>query len=188
MIVAVTGHRPHKLGGYQEPLRTPIISAVKTVLIRVEATAGITGMALGADQYFAEACIELGLPFIAAVPFQGQASRWPIDAQQRYYELLGCADEVIYVSDPGYARWKMDARNHWVVDHCNLLLAIWNGSPGGSANTVLYANKVRRDVEIINPRELKNAEQTAGVARGSSLVACRTDAYVRQQSEGSGDA
>jgi uncharacterized phage-like protein YoqJ len=188
MIVGVTGHRPHKLdGGYDEPLRSPIIAAVKAVLVRVKATRGITGMALGADQYFAQACIELEIPFTAAVPFQGQASRWPFESQRHYYELLGQADEVVYVSDPGYARWKLDARNHWVVNHCALLLAVWNGSPGGSANTVLFANTVRRDVEIINPRELKHAEQTAG-ARRPSLVAPRTDAHVRQQGEGAGDA
>lgn len=158
MIVGVTGHRPHKLGGYDEPLRGPIIAAVKAALLRVGAAQGITGMALGVDQYFAQACIELDVPFIAAVPFQGQASRWPSHAQRRYYELLGRADEVVYVSDPGYARWKMDARNHWVVDHCNLLLAIWNGSAGGTANTVLYAHTVTRDVEVFNPRELESGD------------------------------
>ena len=158
MIVGVTGHRPHKLGGYEEPLRAPIIDALKGVLGRVGATRGITGMALGADQYFAEACIAVNIPFTAAVPFQGQASPWPVVYQQHYYELLGQADEVVYVAEPGYARWKLEARNHWVVDHCGLLTAVWNGSSGGTANTVLYANRVFRTVETINPKELERCQ------------------------------
>jgi uncharacterized phage-like protein YoqJ len=182
MIVGVTGHRPHKLGGYGEPLRQAIIEEVTAALRGWNAVKGITGMALGADQYFADACITLGLPFIAAVPFQGQAGMWPMSAKRYYYELLGQADEVVYVSDPGYARWKMNARNQWVVDHCGLLLAVWDGSSGGTANTVLYANKVQRGVHIINPRDL-HAEQT-GVERGTALVARGTDAHVRREGEG----
>lgn len=167
MIVGVTGHRPDKLGGYgaTNPLRNRIVDAIKGALVDLGATKGITGMAIGADQYFASACLDLGMPFIAAVPFAGQESRWPPASQQAYRELLAAADEVVYVSSPGYARWKMQARNEWVVDHCTHLVAVWNGSSGGTANTIMYANKVTRPIHIINPRELEDEWQEAVTGR-----------------------
>jgi uncharacterized phage-like protein YoqJ len=157
MIVGVTGHRPQKLGTGLEPLRAPIIAELKYTLVNRCASEGITGMALGVDQYFAAACIALNIPFVAAIPFAGHESRWPVQTQQYYRDLLAEAHEVVYVSEPGFARWKFDARNRWLVDRCEILVAVWHGGPGGTADAVLYANSVQRPVEIINPRELIDA-------------------------------
>jgi uncharacterized phage-like protein YoqJ len=80
--VAVTGHRPDKLWGYDmlQPKYTKLRAAIRARMEELNGQIGITGMALGVDQLFAEVCIEMGIPFIAAIPFLGQASRWPTHA------------------------------------------------------------------------------------------------------------
>ena len=40
-------------------------------------------------------------------------------------------------------------RNEWMVDHSSLVLAFYNGEPGGTANTIQYARKHGVDVYII---------------------------------------
>jgi uncharacterized phage-like protein YoqJ len=152
MIVGVTGHRPHKLAADIDC--GSIKDAMRNVLCTLGMQHGITGMAQGVDTWFAEVCIEDGIPFTAAVPFVGQDSQWPYVERVRYRRLIRLAEKVVYVSSPGYASWKMQARNEWVVDHCDHLLAVWNGSSGGTANAVLYAHKIDRSVSLIEPRYL----------------------------------
>lgn len=140
MILAATGHRPEKLGGYQpNPMQTRLQARLRTDLARLGPKEGISGMALGWDQWFAQACVDLGIPFTAAVPFLGQEAIWPREAQDSYRLLLGEAARVVVVSPGEYEDWKMDVRNHWMVDNGTHLLACWNGTQGGTAKTFRYA-------------------------------------------------
>lgn len=43
-------------------------------------------------------------------------------------------------------------RNQWMVDRADAVLAVWDGSPGGTANCVNYARKVGKPITIIDPR------------------------------------
>jgi uncharacterized phage-like protein YoqJ len=113
---------------------------------------------LGVDQDFAELCVELKIPFTAAVPVIGQEHMWPPDAQTAYTQLLAKAVGVIVVSAGPYAPWKMQRRNTWMVDQCDCLLAVWDGSDGGTANCVRYAERIGRPLVRINP---KHAIQSA---------------------------
>lgn len=154
-IMAVTGHRPDKLGGYNnfEKLTWFASCELKMKLPNLV----ITGMALGWDQAIAKACILLDIPFIAAVPFKGQEKIWPIASQKLYNELLSKADEINIICDGGYAPNKMQIRNEWMVDHCSYLEALWNGTSGGTANCVKYANK--KKVPVVNCWDNWNASQ-----------------------------
>lgn len=162
MIIAGTGHRPDKLGtdevsGYVEdnPLRIWIKGRLREHIRQLRPLYAISGMALGFDQDLAEVCIDLGVPFIAAVPFIGQELRWRPEAQRKYRALLARAYEVVVVCEGPYERWKMLARNEWMVDHCNTLIAAFDGSPGGTASTVLYADRVQRETRRIDPNEFR---------------------------------
>lgn len=144
-IVAASGHRPDKLGGYSTAIENELRSLAHRVLIEVEPDWVITGMALGWDQAVASAAALAGIPFTAAIPFQGQELKWPERARQVYCELLREASHVEYVSAPGFAAWKMQKRNEWMVDHAQEIEALWDGSRGGTANCLAYAfeQKVR---------------------------------------------
>lgn len=91
----------------------------------------------------------LGIPITAAVPFAGQESQWPAASQKLYRDLLAKAARVEVVSSGGYAASKMQRRNEWMVDHCDRLLAVWDGTPGGTANCIGYALAKRKPITYI---------------------------------------
>lgn len=145
LIVAGTGHRPNKLGGYEwNSIQQGILERTTEELLRLKPSLVVSGMALGFDQILACIALEHKIPLLAAVPFRGQEQAWPEDSQRYYRNILADAAEVVYVCDGGYAPNKMQRRNEWMVDNCDLLLACWDGSPGGTGNCIRYATKVGR--------------------------------------------
>lgn len=146
-IIAATGHRPDKLGGYDDNVYWRAYNIAFRWFMAVEdkhpecISHVISGMAIGWDQAFAEAAIDCHIPFEAYVPFKGQESRWPQYAQDRYNKLLAKARYVRYISDPPFTARKMQIRNEAMVDNCTILLALWNGTGGGTANCIDYATK-----------------------------------------------
>ena len=147
MIIAGTGHRPNKLGGYGAEVMSRLKRCAILELSRIEPTLVISGMALGWDQALAKAAIHLKIPFHAYVPFAGQELKWSIHSQREYDDLLEKAHSVIYCSPGGYSPHKMQIRNERMVDACDLLLALWDGSPGGTANCIRYAQEVGKNIE-----------------------------------------
>lgn len=143
-VLAVTGHRPEKLGGHGNHARVRRFAEAQLSSIRPALL--ITGMALGWDTACAEAAVELGIPFLAAVPFPQQPSRWPLPDIRRWRGLLEKAQEVVYVSKE-YSGEAFQRRNIWMVDNSTHLLALWNGSSGGTRNCWRYAERLGRERE-----------------------------------------
>ena len=151
MIIAFTGHRPAKLGGYgPSPTQERIRAALRREILALQPSGAISGVALGVDQWAAEVCNELGIRWIAAVPFGGQEQIWPAAAQARYQELLATAAKVVIVSPGGFTKKKLQVRNEWMVDRAGVLLAVWDGSAGGTGNCVLYARQRSRRIITIH--------------------------------------
>jgi len=160
MRVMVTGHRPARCGGYKTPnpteqwVRTNLRAVLVGMKARNEKLTAVSGMALGVDTIFAEVCIDLGIPFIAAVPFKDQDSRWPESSQDSYKRLLAAAKKVVIVDEiPSYHSdrfgGKMALRNKWAVDHSTEAIAVWDGSDGGTANAVkLLERKARKYLRL----------------------------------------
>ena len=148
--MAWTGHRPEKIGGYvtPNPVEQAIRQKVRRFLCDLKPDKCIVGMALGVDQLVAEECIKYGIPFVAAVPFPGQENRWPEASKRKYKALLDKAAEIVIVC-PTYSRAALQLRNEWMVDHSDALIAIWDGSSGGTANCVAYANSTTNYVATI---------------------------------------
>lgn len=157
MIVAFTGHRPDKLGGYKlpNPTYTKVCREIEKALKEIQPAKTISGMALGVDQWAAYISYKLKIPFIAAIPFEKQESKWPQSSQDTYFKLVKLASEQVIVSPGGYSVEKMQIRNKWMVDHCDKLIAIWDGTAGGTGNCVEYAKSVNKEILLIDPRNLK---------------------------------
>lgn len=160
MKIAITGHRPNKLGN-DYSLTSPLIIRIKEHLESIidkyakHRLTLISGMALGIDTLWAQLAVENNIPFIAAIPDLAQADRWPPKSQTVYYRLLEKAQEVVNVSKSTiYKIEHLQQRNIWMVDNCNLLIAVWDGTPGGTANCINYAHSVKRFIIRINPKSL----------------------------------
>ncbi len=157
MILAFTGHRPDKLGGWHpNPTRDAVRERIRTAMLELKPERIISGMALGVDQWAVEIALDLDVAVTAAVPFDGQELVWTDDGQRHYRSLMARVDRVVVV-DPvrpntrREAGRKLQRRNEWMVDHCDVLAAVWNGSDGGTANCVRYAERVGREVRMIWP-------------------------------------
>lgn len=152
VIIGVTGHRPDKLGGYGNSAQQKVtdfayqeLQSLQKIILFDKV---ITGMALGWDQAVGLCCLELGIPYIAAVPFAGQERKWPEVAQRLYWYILGGAEAVHIVSEGGYEEWKMEARNRWIVERSNLLLALSSGAPGGTEGCITLARE--SNIPVLN--------------------------------------
>lgn len=151
MVYAFTGHRPNKIGGYNNSVnkRNALFEALNK--IHFQEPLFLSGMALGVDQWVAEYAISSNIPFVACIPFEGQESRWPTESRVHYHFLLNHAKHRVYVCSRGYAAWKMQKRNEYMVDHCDILIAVWDGTDGGTANCYRYAEKLGKSIIRINP-------------------------------------
>lgn len=160
IVLGVTGHRPDKLGGwkYYRPVGQQRLCDLVDAYVRalktqkdIEVTEIVTGMAPGFDTGAALAAICLAIPFIAAVPFEGQHDNWKDSDQEMYFELLSQAKSVIYVSPPGYTAEKMLIRNRWIVDNSDRLCALWNsagtGNYSGTGHCVRYADSQHKTID-----------------------------------------
>lgn len=139
LVIAATGHRPNKLGGYGPDVFDRLVRTADLYLRQWRPDSTISGMALGWDMAFAQASAELGMPFHAAVPFEGQQSQWPASSQRYWEELIKLAASVTIVSPGAYHVEKMQIRNEWMVNRGHRLCALWDGSAGGTGNCVRYA-------------------------------------------------
>jgi uncharacterized phage-like protein YoqJ len=151
MIIAFTGHR--KINGEYPPssVWAEVARATKIFLQAKKPSKCISGVALGFDQVAVLICVELGIPFVAAVPCPGQDLVWPHASRLIYAALLLKASEVVVISK-AYSSQVMQRRNEYMVDNCDEVLACWDGNQGGTANCVHYARIVGRPGIILNPQ------------------------------------
>ncbi len=165
---AFTGHRPRKfLWGYDETdarcvtLKQTLVEQIGK-LVDAGYTDFLSGMAEGTDTWAALAVLALKkenpAPRLHCVlPCEGQADKWSASAQELYFSILEQADSVMYVSRE-YSKDCMLKRNRYLVDHAACLLAVYNGERrGGTAMTVRYAQKLGREVIILDPHTRKIA-------------------------------
>lgn len=161
MIYTATGHRPPHLGGYSDEARAKLLRFARQEIERcmVESDSYVsafnTGMALGFDCACAAACVQLGIPFRAYLACDHPEAVWPLAEQERFAKLIARAAEVKVIGSGSYSVNAMQRRNEAEVDDSDRVLALWNGTKGGTANTVTYAMKTKRIVTNAWPRWLE---------------------------------
>lgn len=151
-----TGHRPDKLEADKiRPI--PVVSNLLTAEIDNAVKAGITtfitGMCPGIDILAAEAVIarrfgDDRIKLIAAMPYPRFAFNWDGNWGDRVKKVLAQADFVKYVSPTYTGPGVFQVRNEWMVNHSARIIAYWNGTPGGTRNTVRYAKQA--GIEFMN--------------------------------------
>lgn len=155
-----TGHRPEKLPWRDDETDERCAALKKKMRDAVEAAYDggmrhfICGMARGCDLYFAEAVLALrekrgDVSLEAAVPCPSQADSWSRKDQARRRRILDACDLETLVQDH-YSPGCMIRRNRYMVDHSSLVIAVYDGTPGGTRQTLEYA--IRQSVPFVDIR------------------------------------
>lgn len=171
MIISITGHRPNGLPreyGYnlyneawsklKEYIEVTIQESYKFAAPNEELTL-VTGMALGVDSAFWEIADKLrknnpNIRIEAALPFVGQEKNWTEESQKQYKKMLSESDKVTIVSEGGFTTYKMMARNRYMVNKSDIVIAVICKKTGGTANCINYAKEHNKLVIEINSNDI----------------------------------
>jgi ribonuclease HI len=128
-VVAVLGHRPPELGGYQE---NPVSLGVRRRLIEILRAKKelhpdlvvVTGLGLGTEMIGAEAAAAAAVPHVAVLAFEGVEAKWPEATRRRFVELLQDSAAVVVVGDeaprsPAEFGKAMGRRDDWITRHAS---------------------------------------------------------------------
>ena len=160
---AFTGYRPHKLPFGNDETSSACKQLKQRLfcetlrLTREGVHIFISGMARGVDTWAAETVLQIrdtlparGIQLWAALPYDRQAAAWSAEEQKRYRDILSKANKVIHVGH-AYTADCLQARNRFMVDSATHLLAVYDGKPGGTKNTIEYAQNKGLEIIIIKP-------------------------------------
>ena len=145
-----TGHRPEKLDESPEEVQAWLESQIDHA-VADGYTTFISGCAMGVDIWAGQIVLRKReenpkIHLIAATPWPGFSSRWNDEWRRQYSDLLQNSDLVVNVCNH-YHNGVFQQRNEWMVDHSNRLIAYYNGSAGGTKNTIDYA--VKNEIEVV---------------------------------------
>lgn len=148
LTACVTGHRRLR---DPEQVRHVLAAALDRALAEGY-TVWYVGMALGADQMAVELMLGKAHRVVAVIPCDDYDRPWPASLRRRYRSLLARADEVVVYPGGPYAPWKPHARNRWMVDRSQLVVAVWDGRcTGGTYGTVEHARARGVPVRVVWP-------------------------------------
>lgn len=156
-----SGHRPEKLNESEEEVKQWLEQQIDQAIADGYQTF-ISGCAMGVDIWAGQIVLKKKatnprIHLIAATPWPRFAGRWNEEWQSQYNDLLSNADLIVNVCDH-YHNGVFQQRNVWMVDHSNRVIAYFNGSPGGTRNTIEYANKKNIEVITNTPGKENNKE------------------------------
>lgn len=162
---AFTGHRPQHLPfrsnetderciTLKQILRDEIVRLIEEENVRHF----ISGMALGVDTIAAEIVLDLkqsypGITLECAIPCETQANKWTAKQRERYFEIVAQCDKETMLQTK-YTPDCMEKRNRYMVDHADYIIAVWDGKPSGTGNTIKYAQKQEKKIIVIDPSML----------------------------------
>ncbi len=144
-----TGHRPEKIDEPESVVKQWLEEQID-IAIDEGFTDFICGCARGVDLWAGEIVLEKkkenkNIRLIAAMPWPGFSGKMDDGLDCR--DLLNRADEVKYVCDH-YHKGVFQKRNIWMVDNSSRVIAYYTGLPGGTKNTIKYAEK--SGIEVVN--------------------------------------
>ncbi len=136
--------------------RSVAAEIAKVLATSADELEGLSSLAVGADQVFAYAVLSAGAQLHAVIPSEGYEASFTTDKSKRSYrallDLAGHSTTLAFAT-PTQAAYL--AAGHYVVDNCDLLLAVWDGEAaagtGGTADIVKYARERGVNTRIVWP-------------------------------------
>ena len=162
-----TGHRPKGLPcGYNEEnssckrIKNLLYKLTFGIICKKDVSHFITGMAEGIDIWAAETVLRIkehtfsNITLEAAIPCRTQTSGWNVKSRDRYNRILKKCDQVTFMQEK-YTYDCMMKRNKYMVDSSDYVIAVWNGRPSGTANTIRYAASKNKPIYYVDLRDFK---------------------------------
>ena len=152
--VCFTGHRPEKLTASKDAVIYTLGNAIGQAY-KDGYRIFISGMARGVDLQAAQIVLRMkekepDVQLVCASPYPGFEGKRHDSWYVAYQRSMQGADEIAFVSEE-YSRGVYQKRNEWMCNHSNRLIAVWNGQPSGTANTIRYAQKIGIEVVFLKP-------------------------------------
>lgn len=154
-----TGYRPQKFPFPLDRSNAEYINLenkLKNTVFSLPADNGLTfytGMAMGFDIIAAETVllfrrsVKADIKLIGVIPFRAQPLRFKSEWRERYNAVAEEADELIFLEN-NYTPGCYQRRNEYMVNCSDAVITWFDGTPGGTLNTLRYAKRKNR--QIIN--------------------------------------
>lgn len=184
-----TGHRPEKLRSGEAEIRTLLREAILDSIEEGYDTF-ISGMAPGVDLWAAQEVLAVKLSgrdirLICAVPFPGAEKNRDPAHQSLFRKILEASDAVRYVCQK-YKPWCFTARDKWMVEHASMVIAVFNGTRGGTESTIKYAIEQGRQLVLIDDTLRKteaNEHREAYIKEIDAIIEKYWDVLARMADE-----
>lgn len=148
MRVMVTGHRPQSFTFEEEAFVKRNLHRALSFFKERGLTEAISGMALGADSWWAETALAQEVPLAAYIPFEGQALRWSAGQQAHWRELRAAASREIVVSPTPGVR-ALFARNGAMLRDADAAVVCLKLSSTKGGTKHCYEQLLKREIPHI---------------------------------------
>ncbi|NGY65944.1 hypothetical protein G7043_44365 [Lentzea sp. NEAU-D13] len=155
MIIGVSGHQHLPTAARAHAERD-----IRVLFDRqTEPAVGMSSLAAGADQLFAQVVLGAGCALHAVIPAADYEHTLTGAAQDNYRRLLIASAQVTRLDFEHAGETAYYSAGRFIVDHCDLLVAVWDGEParglGGTADVVAKAREVGREVLVVWPQGVR---------------------------------
>src|SRR5215469_16951174 len=140
-----------------EQLRELLIASQQQAQDRGQGILASSALAVGTDQLFVKTALELGIPVEVVIPcVQYEGIFTTVEARDAYHRLLSRCQSVHRLSFEDCSEDAYLAAGHWIADHSDLVILVWNGFPaggkGGTADVASYVRLLRHPFIHIHTR------------------------------------
>lgn len=148
--IGVTGHR-----SIPQEVHDHVLASMRAAFRGFDGSVeALSSLAVGADQLFADLALAHGAQLTVVIP-SGDYEECFADGAElaRYRALKARAVREVRLDYPHSTDEAYYAAGAYIADHCDRLIAVWDGRParglGGTGDIVTYARGLGRPVTVI---------------------------------------
>jgi uncharacterized phage-like protein YoqJ len=162
MKIGITGHQKLDNPAWWYWVEQELNNRISEFLVESSNNlTGVSSLAVGADQIFAELILKVDGKLHAVAPFSGYEKTFDAKGLSKYKNFIERASEVEILPAKSTDQESYFAAGKRVVELSDVIIAVWNGKKaaglGGTGDAVEYARQNNKKVIHLNPnsKEIK---------------------------------